>query len=487
MRKPNLMNFALALILSASFASAADEKAAPLKMGDPAPALQADKWVKGGPITKLEKGNVYVMEFWATWCGPCKAAIPHVTELQKKYKDKGLTVIGMNVWEHDLEEVTPFVEEMGDTMDYAVATDVLPFEGAEPSNKGAMAETWMKAAGRNGIPCSFIVNRDGVIAWIGHPMMMDDPLEAVVNGTFDVVKEAAKMEKIAKLEEQYKEALKEKDFDQVIETLNEMAVVSEKPNSMQADILRVLLMKKDMDKVNELLAKIEGDSTTEPKDLVQVGNILVFSGNGTPLAERGVEMLKKLAEQDGDHKKNALMALYRIHMMKRNYDLALATLDSIGVASKDAASVRPEKISILFQKKDTGAANKLLSEMEQEAGSDPDKLLIVSRVLLRNAKADEGNTDRAASIVEKAIAAGGKRKPAAQRFLASIYASKKDYAKAVEIQKQLVAEATKPAVKKMEERTLKRYEDAAAAAADSAAEKPATEEKSSAESTPETK
>src|SRR5687768_4785612 len=93
----------------------AQEEAKPsLKVGDPAPKLQVDKWVKGEPIKELEKGKVYVLECWATWCGPCVQAIPHVTELQKKYKDKGLVVIGMNVWENDVKEVEPFVKKMGD-------------------------------------------------------------------------------------------------------------------------------------------------------------------------------------------------------------------------------------------------------------------------------------------------------------------------------------------------------------------------------------
>jgi thiol-disulfide isomerase/thioredoxin len=147
-----------------------------LKVGDPAPPLVADKWVKGKPVQKLEKGKVYVLEFWATWCGPCIAAIPHVTELQKKYADQGLTVIGMNIWENDVAAVEPFVKKMGDKMDYAVATDVVP----QGERRGKMAQTWMAAAGRNGIPCSFIVDRDGKIAWIGHPMAMDEPLKKVI-------------------------------------------------------------------------------------------------------------------------------------------------------------------------------------------------------------------------------------------------------------------------------------------------------------------
>lgn len=176
---------AMLALTAAAFTEQQEEAAATLKPGDPAPALAVDKWVKGEEVKELEKGKVYVIECWATWCGPCIQAIPHVTELQKKYADKDLVVIGMNVWENDVAEVEPFVKKMGDKMDYRVATD-----DTSDGGKGKMAETWMAAAGRNGIPCSFIVDREGKIAWIGHPMKMDEPLQQVIEGKFDPAKEA---------------------------------------------------------------------------------------------------------------------------------------------------------------------------------------------------------------------------------------------------------------------------------------------------------
>ena len=90
---------ALTLSLVALFAlSASSGRAAPddapagvtLKVGDPAPALQLDKWLKGEPVKELEKGKIYVIECWATWCGPCIASMPHVTKMQAKFKDKGV-------------------------------------------------------------------------------------------------------------------------------------------------------------------------------------------------------------------------------------------------------------------------------------------------------------------------------------------------------------------------------------------------------------
>src|SRR5262245_48165741 len=75
--------------------AARPQKSGPtLTIGDKAPALAIEKWVKGTPVESFQNGKVYVVEFWATWCSPCVAGMPHLTELQKKFKAKGVTVIG---------------------------------------------------------------------------------------------------------------------------------------------------------------------------------------------------------------------------------------------------------------------------------------------------------------------------------------------------------------------------------------------------------
>ena len=107
------------LVAGAYLVAAADT----LKVGDPAPKLDVGEWVQGGPIKDLEKGKAYLVEFWATWCGPCRVSIPHLNEIHTKYKGKDLVVIGQNVWERDEKQVKPFVEKMGEKMTYPVAFD----------------------------------------------------------------------------------------------------------------------------------------------------------------------------------------------------------------------------------------------------------------------------------------------------------------------------------------------------------------------------
>jgi thiol-disulfide isomerase/thioredoxin len=171
------------------------------ELGDAAPALKVEKWLKGGPVDLKAGGekNIYVIEFWATWCGPCRKSIPHLSELQKKYKDKSVTIVGVSTdSEKTRGSVADFVETMGEKMDYAVALDTK--EG--DTNKG-----YMEAFKQNGIPTAFLV-QNGKIMWLGHPMEMDEPLEALVAGKFDLKAAQAKL-KEARAAEEKSEKLQE--------------------------------------------------------------------------------------------------------------------------------------------------------------------------------------------------------------------------------------------------------------------------------------
>lgn len=153
---------------------AATAPASDVGPGSPAPAMSVKTWIKGTPVTSFDRNKLYVVEFWATWCGPCKQSIPHLTELANKNKD--VTFVGVSIWEDDKDgNIAKFVADMGDKMNYNVA-----YSG----NKDGMAKTWMEAAGQNGIPTAFVV-KQGQIEWVGHPMELEKPLADIKAGTFD--------------------------------------------------------------------------------------------------------------------------------------------------------------------------------------------------------------------------------------------------------------------------------------------------------------
>lgn len=145
-----------------------------LRVGDKAPPLRATKWLQGAEVKEFAAGKTYVVEFWATWCGPCIVMMPHMGELQAQYKDKGVTFIGFTAQDKNntQEKVEAMVMKKGPALGYTFAYS----EDRETSN------AWMRAAGRNGIPCCFVVDKEGKIAYIGHPMYLDVVLPKVVAG-----------------------------------------------------------------------------------------------------------------------------------------------------------------------------------------------------------------------------------------------------------------------------------------------------------------
>jgi thiol-disulfide isomerase/thioredoxin len=141
-----------------------------LSVGDKAPATRPKTQIKGEAVKSFEKGKLYIFECWATWCPPCVASIPHLNELNQKMGPKGVVITGVNVWEGEknpeaAKKVKDFVKAQGDKMSYAVAIGGDKF-----------LRDWLEAAKVDGIPHAFVINGDGVIVWMGHPMQLNEKL-----------------------------------------------------------------------------------------------------------------------------------------------------------------------------------------------------------------------------------------------------------------------------------------------------------------------
>ncbi len=170
-----------------------------LTIGSQAPPLAIEHYVSDGafgPVEEFKKDRVYIVEFWATWCGPCIQSMPHLAQLQEAYRDEDVQLVSVST--EPLDTVTAFLkrESPVDDKTFGQLTSVYTLT-TDPDE--SVYEAYMTAAGQTGIPTAFIVGKTGIVEWFGHPVNMDEPLEKIVKGSWD--REAYKKE--IELEQQF--------------------------------------------------------------------------------------------------------------------------------------------------------------------------------------------------------------------------------------------------------------------------------------------
>ncbi|MEO6594677.1 MAG: TlpA disulfide reductase family protein [Planctomycetota bacterium] len=123
---------------------------------------------------------------WLEWpatplarCGPCITEIPHLSRLQFRWRGKGVTILAVTTADpqNQIEHVERMVADKGSAMDYTVAWD----------DGRLTKDAFLEADGKNSIPCAFVVDANGKLACITHPLFLEAPLQGLVDGTWDAV------------------------------------------------------------------------------------------------------------------------------------------------------------------------------------------------------------------------------------------------------------------------------------------------------------
>jgi thiol-disulfide isomerase/thioredoxin len=383
----------------------AQEKEAPAKeeseesdlltIGSKAPSLDVEHWVQNGkgkfkPVKKFEDGKVYVVEFWATWCGPCIASMPHLSELQKTYADKGVQIVSIS--DEDLETVETFLKrevnapakeeeeddddkKEGDKKDKEddsdapkTYADVTAGYCLTTDPDGSSQKDYMQAAQQNGIPTAFIVGKKGVIEWIGHPMEMDEPLAAVVDDKWDravfIAEFKAKQEAQLKMSKLFGmlNAGKTKEAMKIIDSLIEEAKQPQEKRQFQMLKLQVLLQGDDKDAAADFSAVVLEDCADDPMMVNQISWAMVQMTEAGQLDNPSVlkaalKVTSEAAEKADAESRAAIQdTLAHLHFLTGDIEKAIEiqkkAIEGAGEEMKEELEAFLEKLEAAKNKKD---------------------------------------------------------------------------------------------------------------------------------------
>jgi peroxiredoxin len=303
------MKFSIAIILFTFSLTLACRSIEP---GDKAPDLTADVWINGKAVNPAQSDGktTYVVEFWATWCPPCKRSIPQLKKLFEQYKDKNVVIVG--VTSEAQETVRPFIEKMG--MKYLVAVDT----------NHTFSETYME--GIPGIPHAFIIDTNGMVVWSGHPSDgLEDSLSEVLAGTYNLERVRAAQGE----DEELQKLLMAGDFDKALDTLDKLLAKDRKNIEFYELKIGLLAQTGKMEKAKRLYRDMYEEFADSAEDL----NTLAWMAVTSPFEMCDLDLAWKAATRATELSKRENSAI--LDTLARVY-YAAGLLDQAAKTQKEA-------------------------------------------------------------------------------------------------------------------------------------------------------
>lgn len=211
------------------------------------------------------KGRITIMEFWATWCGPCVAAMPKLKKLYEEKSPLGVAVIGVSL-DKDFKKMQRFLKDKGYTW---------PQVGSSKE-----ADALAKQFGVRGIPNYTILGPDGTVLWRGHPSGMDRPLQEAIKKYRHVLAQTMRNTKKSEPEEldeetlteanakldEAQDAMKAGDFKQMLKRFKDIPEVALTDNDVR---LRCREIVQAIQKLDTEQAKALNEARRSDKDLAR--------------------------------------------------------------------------------------------------------------------------------------------------------------------------------------------------------------------------
>lgn len=231
----------------------------PLEIGSKAPSIVVKEWLhgKGGDPSQPDGKTVYIVEFWATWCSPCRQTIPYLHRLYQQYKDRGVMLLSLT--REDRDTVENFAKELPD-LTYPVGID----------ETGATHESYL--AGVEGIPYAFLINAEGMVVWQGHPLQgLDRALELLLTGK--LTPESASQ--IRSLEQALHEAAQQGDVPKMLELIDQLISCDPKNANYYSMKIHVFSQTKQSDKIPEVYQAWATACSNDAEGLAQLAGMLI--------------------------------------------------------------------------------------------------------------------------------------------------------------------------------------------------------------------